>query len=259
MGHKDATGKGARHRPKILGPQTPADKKFCERWLIHHDKDRAYREAGYTSKSAHAGHAASAKLEKFADYLRPFREAKAKVMAERLALTSEQIVDGMAGKVFIDLSTFYERSAEPLTEWVEGPKKGQKIEQVRTWHGKPIYGERLKPYSELTREQQAAVEITDTRGGVIHYRLPTLREQHMYLTSLGRQLGMFAEKLIIERHNHSHVTATLNFNGVPTPKILELQKALLPMVGVEFAQQLGFSPADVEAAAEEQGVLMPAR
>lgn len=249
-------GKGVKKRPRQLGPQTAAEKKFCERWLIHFDKDRAFREAGYTEVKG-AGRAALSKLERFADYLRPIREAKARIVAERLAVDSQQVLDGMVQRVFFDPQTFYERSAEPLTEWVRGPGKSRKkVERVKEWDGKPVYGERLKPYSDLTAEQQAVVEVTSDAGERIRYRLPSIREQHMYLTSLGRQFGLFAEKLIVERHNHRHTHHHLDFSGVPTAKLSALTRQMLPLVGLEFAQSLGYTPEDVEAAAIEEGVIV---
>lgn len=250
-------GKGIAKRPRQLGPQSDQEKKFCERWLVHFDKDRAFREAGYTEVKG-AGKIALDKLAKFADYLRPIREAKAKIIAERLAVDSQQVLDSMVSRVFFDPTTFYERSTAPLTEWVRGPGKSRKkVEQVKLWDGKPVYGERLKPYSDLTPEQQAVVEVTSDAGERIRYRLPSIREQHMYLTSLGRQFGLFAEKLILERHNHQHTHHHLDFTGVPTAKLSALTRQMLPLVGLEFAQSLGYTAEDVDAATVDEGVLMP--
>jgi Terminase small subunit len=244
--------KGIKKRPKQLGPQNDRDKLFCERWLIHFDKDRAYKEAGFKWGPS-AGSMALQKLEKFADYLRPIRDAKAKLVAERLMIDQDQVLQGMVKKVFFDPTSFYERSPAPLTKTVK--VEGKDVEQVRTWHGTPVYGERLKPYSELTPEQRAVVEITNETGDQIRYRLPTIREQHTYLTSLGRQFGMFAEKLIIERHQHKHQHHTLDFANVPTAKLNALTRQMLPMVDLEFAQMLGFTPEDIAEAAKEDAVV----
>lgn len=246
--------KGIRKRPQIVGPRNAQEKLFCERWLIHFDKDRAWREAGYAAHS-NTGTVALNKLQKFAEYLRPIREAKAKIMAERIAVDAEKIIQGMSRRVFFDPTTFYERSSTPLTERVMVNKK--EVERVKVWDGKPVYGERLRPYSDLTAEQQAVVEITSDAGGRIHYRLPSIREQHTYFTSLGKQLGMFAEKLILERHNHQHTHHSLTFEGIPTPKLLALQRQLLPLVGLEFAQTLGYTAEDIADASTQEGVLMP--
>jgi hypothetical protein len=248
------TAKGKKKRPKQLGPQSAEDKKFCERWLIHFDKDRAFREAGFKQNKG-SGHAALMKLEKFADYLRPLQEAKAKLIAERLAVDSEQVLNGMARKVFFDPTEFYERSTNPLTEWVKQTGKKEKVERIVMWDGKPVYGERMKPYSDLTPDQRAVVEITSEAGERIRYRLPSIREQHTYYTSIGRQFGMFAEKLILERHNHQHQHHHLSFENVPTVKLNSLTRQMLPLVGLEFAQMLGYTPEDVAAAELEASVV----
>lgn len=250
--------KGKPKRSKQMGPQSDQEKKFCERWLIHFDKDRAFREAGYAN-TAGAGNRALSMLEKFADYLRPIREAKAKIIAERLAIDSDQVLQGMVKQVFFDPTSFYERSTEPLTESVKEKGHKEPMERVKMWHGKPIYAERLKPYSDLTPEQRAVVELTGELAGRIQYRLPTIREKHMYLTSLGRQFGMFSEKIIFERHNHKHTHHHVSFEGVPTQKLARLTQQMLPLVELEFAQSLGFTLDDVEAAArEDEGVVIPA-
>lgn len=248
--------KGIKKRLKITAPQNEADKLFCERWLIHFDKDRAWREAGFSWNAA-AGTAALNKLHKFAEYLRPIREAKAKLIAERLVVDSDQILQGMVKKVFFDPTTFYERTTEPLTQLVKVANQKDKVEQVITWDGQPVYGERMKPYSDLTQEQREVVEITSAAGERISYRLPTIREQHTYFTSIGRQFGMFADKLIMERHNHQHQHHHLDFTDIPTAKLTRLTQQLLPLVDVEFAQLLGYTPEEREAAAKEDGVLMP--
>jgi hypothetical protein len=257
MGNR-GRGKGVKKRPRQLGPQTVQDQHFCERWLIHFDKDRAFREAGFP-KNKHPGQSALNKLEKFADYLRPIREAKAKLIAERLAIDSEQVLQGMVRRVFFDPTAYYERTSKPLTEWVKVAGKKEKVERILSWDGRPVYGERLKPYSDLTPEQQSVVEITSETGERIHYRLPSIREQHQYLTSIGRQYGMFAEKLILERHNHQHQHHHLHFDGVPTAKLAALTRQMLPLVGLEFAQRLGYTPEDVEDATRDEGVVVPAK
>jgi hypothetical protein len=255
MARRKAQLKGIKKR-KSGYPVTERDKLFCERWLIHFDAARAHREAGFSASTN--GTEGLNKLEKFAEYLRPIQQAKAKLVAERLMIDSDSVLDKMKAQVFYDPSEFYERTSEPLTTFVKVPRRKQMVEQTMTWDGQPVYGERLKPYSDLTPAQQAVVEITSTDGDRIHYRLPTIAERHQYLTSLGRQFGQFAERLIIERHKHQHVHAHLTFEGVPTQKLNAITRQLLPLVGLEFAQSLGYTAEDIDAAARDEGVLVPA-
>lgn len=249
--------KGHRKRPRQLGPQTEQDKTFCSRWLIHFDKDRAYREAGFAGGEG-SGWRANSKLQRFADYLRPIQEAKAKILAEKLAVDSEDVLNGMVKRVFFDPTEFYELTRKPLTEMVKATVDGKetRVEQEKQWDGRPVFGERMKPYSELTAEQRQVVEVTGESGGVIKYRLPTIREQHTFLRDLGRQYGMFADKLIVERHNHRHTHTHMSFEGVPTAKLQNLTRQMLPLVGLEFAQSLGYTAEDVAQASKDEGVVM---
>lgn len=239
-------------------PRTARDVKFCERWLEHFDKKRAYIEAGFKWNN-NSGIRALDKLQRYQEYLRPFQEAKAKVVGERLALDQEKVLQAMSKKAFFNPLDFIERTAAPLTREVKekiGDKERISIQTI-VWDGKPVFGERLKPYSELTAEQAAAVEVTGVVGEVIRYRLPSIREQHMYFKTLGQQFGMFLDKLILERHNHEHRHAHLHFDNVPSERITTVRRQLLTMVAPEFAQSLGFTPEELEEAQREGGVLMP--
>lgn len=237
-------------------PRTEKDQIFCDRWLEHFDHLRAWREAGFTK--GNSGWRALNKLKRFAEYLRPLREAKAKVLGEKLALNQADILQAMARKAMVKPGEFVERSAEPLM--METKKNGKTLVIPREWQGKPLYGERLKPYCDLTPEQQAVVEILSDASGVIRYRLPSITEQHTYLTSLGRQFGMFLEKLIMEQHKHTHEHqhAHLHLDAVSTTQLRALGRQLLPYVAPEFAARLGFSSEDFAEASRAGAPLMPA-
>lgn len=242
-------------------PVKEADKVFCARWLEHFDTLRAYKEAGFKGHRK-AGTRALAKLERFAEYLRPIREAKTREVAKSLDVEQADVLQTMARKALFNPADFIEKGDKPMTRTVTSkhPKTGVDItsEEVIMWEGKPVYPTRWKPIYELTREQLSSVQIDGTLAGALQYRLPNAREQHTYLSSLGRQLGMFLEKIIYEQHQHRHLHAHLHLDDVPTSKILSLTRDLMPLVGPEFAKQLGFTEAEIEDANKPQtGVLMP--
>lgn len=246
---KPPTRRAAQRAPQTEFPVKDMDRLFCERWLIHFDAQKAYAEAGFAQTTGTRTRALG-KLTQFAEYLRPIREAKAKIMAERLAVTTEGVIAKMQEKAFFDAGDYLERGLKPLTQITKKKRKDggvDEVEETVMWEGKAVYAERLKPYADLTAEQRAVVEITSTAGDRIQYRLPTLREQHMYLTSVGRQMGLFAEKLILERHNHEHRHATLSFDNVPTAQLTGARQALIPLAGAEFAKSLGFTDAEIAA------------
>jgi hypothetical protein len=240
--------KGKKKRATLLGvPRTDRDRKFCERWLVHFDHKRAYKEAGFSMNRAGPAEAAK-KLEQFTEYLRPFKEAKAREVAKVLVVEQEDVLKAMSRKAVFDPGDFVETSDTAKTQTVSDPETGELIEQPVVWEGKPIFASRLKPFESLTSEQRQTVEIVADSGGEVRYRLPSIREQHTHLISLGRQYGMFIEKLITERHLHRHNHAHMQLDGVPTAKLEDLTLELLPYVGAEFATQLGFTQQDIEEA-----------
>jgi hypothetical protein len=228
-------------------PKAERDVLFCKKFLQHFDKDRAYREAGFTSKNPTTVAAASSrKLAKFADYLLPLQQAKAREAAKVILVDQEAILNAMARKAVFDPGDYVEKGAEPLTETITENKA--KITRTRTWQGKPLYPERMKPFHELTREQRMTVEVTGVVGDQVQYRLPTNREQHASQIAVGRQYGMFLEKLIIERAQAGKGKSQLQLSNIPTTALQKLTLELLPYVGQEFASQLGFTVEDIEDA-----------
>lgn len=231
-------------------PRDDRERKFCERWLVHFDHVRAWREAGYKFPEKNSGsHTARAVklLERLSPYLKPFQEAKAREIAKKMVVDDEQVLLSMSRKAVFDPGDFVETAATPKTRVFAGDDGKEKTETVE-WYGKPVFAARLKPFHELTPEQRMSVEIVGDSGGEVRYRLPDVKEQHQYLTSIGRQFGMFLEKLITERHYHRHSHAHLDLKEVPTAELQQLTKKLLPYVGQEYASQLGFTPEDIEDA-----------
>lgn len=225
-------------------PKNERDKLFCKKYLEHFDRQRAYVEAGF--KASNIAQQSATKLNRFQPYIRPLQEAKAREVARVLVVDQEQILKAMSLHAVFEPGTFFERSAEPLQETVKEGKK--EITRIRMWEGRPLYRERMKPYLELTPEQQRTVEVTGIVGDQVQYRLPTIREQHTAQVALGRQFGMFLDKLIIERHNSKGAHNTLALQNVTTVQLQHITEQLLPYVGQEFASRLGFTLEDIEDA-----------
>jgi hypothetical protein len=237
-------------------PKLPRDVKFCQRWLEHHDAFRAYREAGYPPARNNMSKA-KVKVTKFWPYLEPLMQAKARVVAEKIGVTNDTVLREMASKALYNPGDYLEVSPEPISYTERDPITGKDVTKEDKWFGKSKREVRYKPLEELTADQLRAVEIVAGPGGRLSYRLPTIREQHQYLTSLGRQMGMFMEKIILENRQTLHQHAHLHLENVPTEMLEQLRTQLLPLVGADFARQLGFTPAEVEEAAKTLGVLMP--
>jgi hypothetical protein len=227
-------------------PKTERDKLFCKKWLEHFDKERAYAEAGFKATPRGLRIQATRKLNRFAEYLRPFQEAKAAEVAKTILMDDEAILKAMARKAVFDPGDYVEKATEPALEVVSEGKR--KVTRVRTWEGKVIYAERMKPFHELTPEQRMTVEILGIVDDQVEYRLPTTREQLTAQVNIGRQFGMFLDKLIIERSQSRGAHQNLSLANVPTPELQDITLKLLPYVGQEFASRLGFTLEDIERA-----------
>ena len=203
-----------------------------------------------------AGTADPNPLVQYADYLRPFQEAKAREVARVMVLEQDTILKAMARTAVFDPGDFIEIGAQIIDEKKIGRKK---TPVPRTWEGKPVYAARMRPFIDLTAEQRLTVEVTGIIDGEPQYRLPTIRERHTAQIALGRQFGMFLDKLIIERHQARGAHNTLELEHVPTKDLQHITRQLLPYVGQEFASRLGFTLEDIEEAKKYVVATVPAR
>lgn len=85
---------------------------------------------------------------------------------------------------------------------------------------------RRKHLHELTRDEMAAVRIVRLPNGNLTY---DLRDKDPMLLALGKNLGLFNEKLIIERRN-SNLSARVDLSDVPTERLLEIIKSFETVV-----------------------------
>jgi hypothetical protein len=250
---------GKRH---VMGshttPTRKRDKLFCERWLEHFDNQRAYIEAGFQAdRSEKIAYYSARKVNRFMEYLRPLQEAKAREVAKAIVVNQEDILKAMVRKAVFDPGDYVEVDPNPMLETVGKGKN--KTTRVRTWNGRPVHAERMKPFHKLTPEQRLTVEITEFIGDQVQYRLPTHREQHAAQVALGRQFGMFLDKLIIERHQARGAHNTLALDDVPTHELQQITLRLLPYVGQDFASRLGFTLEDIEDAKKRIVAEVPMR
>lgn len=239
-------------------PTRERDKLFCERWLEHFDKQRAYVEAGFqANRSEKIAYYSARKLNRFMEYLRPLQEAKAREVTKLIVVNQEDILKAMVRKAVFDPGDYVEVDPNSMLETVGKGKN--KTTRARTWNGKPLHAERMKPFYKLTPDQRLTVEITGVIGDQVQYRLPTHREQHAAQVALGRQFGMFLDKLIVERHQAKGAHNTLALDDVPTCELQQITLRLLPYVGQEFASRLGFTIEDIEEAKKRIVAEVPKR
>ncbi len=239
-----------RKRVVELGfPRSDRDRMFCDRWLLHFDHVRAYLEAGWAPNDrigklgTNTAVRARQKLEHLWPYLEPLRDAKARIVAERVALSQADLLDLLGRMAKFNPLEYVETSTTAATT-TRTAADGAKIEDPIEFNGKPVFRSRLKPLQDLTPEQAATIQL-HADGDTVTYRLPNIRERHAALLLLGKQMGMFLDKIILQNHEHQHRHAHLHLEGVSTDQVRALAAQLSQFVEPEFAKGLGYTDEDI--------------
>jgi len=233
----------------------PRDIAFCKAWLEHFDLRISWQAAGYSLKNKGWASRAQLKLKRFSKYLKPLQDAKAIQVGRQLATDGRDVLETMRQIAFADPLDYFVVSDEPVTR-KERDANGNVIHVPVTVHGRPVYNMVQKPLEELTREQaMAVVPIVTSSGSKPSYRLPTLRERHAYLESLGRNLGLFLEDTAKENHAHHHGHTHLHLDNVSTNELVKLQQHLISVVGAEQARAIGLSQQEIDDSEKVYGNL----
>jgi phage terminase small subunit len=190
-------------------------KLFLDQYVVDFNAARAAQRIGRTAKWSES-HGLKA-IKEHADYLDWKQRIHAAENATRISMDQEAIFAEMeliARANIQDYFTFDE---------VDVPVETKKGEKAKT---KKVLARRWKHPEELTREQAAAVKrvVLKADGNVDDY---ILYDKDSNLFSLGRHLGMFSEKVILE-HRHKHLHMKADFSKMPIEKLLEMEKEFLP-------------------------------
>lgn len=215
--------------PKVFYPRTERDVLFCQIWLEHFDHIRAYKEAGFLDVT-NTRVKAWQKLERYREYLRPMAETKQRQIAKTIAVDQQDLIQEYARI----------SSCNPLDF----------IEPVITMdNGKTVERVRVIPIEKLPRELAAMCEVSFGTDGAITYRIPTIRERLDAKGALGRHLGMFDAKLILE-HRRTQQQKKADLRGVDDSQLAAAEKELLKALGPVGARLLGIQ---LEEQEEEEG------
>lgn len=198
--------------PKPLGtgkgwPKTKAQKEFC--WLVvveGHSAIEAAKLAGYSEKTALKQ--ASRSLKQFAKYCEQLQAHKNVAMQKRMEITVDSVADEFGYLAFASHKD-YVRIID-----FDGMKRAI---------GKPI--------DELTDQQARAIQSWDvrpikcprTKTTYLDYRY-TLYSKDGSLMHLGKHLGMFNDKMIIERRMVK--VHKFDLSGVPDQILQKWMKEL---------------------------------
>ena len=210
-------------------PKSESDMKFCERWLVHHDHNRAYLEAGLGG-SGDDTNRAKAKVQRFSRYLQSRIPAVEKIVAKEIAYERKDILAGIAriaNANALDYLAPYQ---------IIDPASGVLVNQYR-----------MKRVHELTRDQAAAIDsITyDAVTGAITYTLPTAKTRLAALATLGEQAAGFSKN---DGATHQH----LHLHNVDINKLRQAKGILIDMVGPNAARQIFGMHVDEQEQLEQQ-------
>jgi hypothetical protein len=201
-------------RPKrstrLMEPKNARDKLFCERWLVHHDHHRAWREAGFAARSDKE--LPLAKLARFRPYFERLQPKVELQVAKKISLERQDILTAIANignANVLDYIVEVPNAATGLPEW------------------------RLKPLHQLTRDQGSAIDSVfwDAEQGRIGYTLPAAKTRLAALTTLGEQAADFKKKDDV--HNHLHLG-----QDVPLDKIRQLKQLFIDAMGPQVTREL---------------------
>jgi phage terminase small subunit len=186
-------------------------KLFIDQYLVDFNAAQAAVRVGRT-KGWSESHGARL-LREYSDYVEWQQKVRAVENAKQVALDQEGILAEMELIATANIQDYFTWRE---VEWKDGKKTVKK--NIRVW----------KDPGELTRAQAAAVERVELNadGQVTDY---ILYDKDSNLFSLGRHLGMFSEKVILE-HRHKHLHAKIDLSKMPLDKLLEMESEFVKYI-----------------------------
>jgi hypothetical protein len=186
-------------------PMRERDVLFCKAYVKSGDHNKAWVEAGFT-KLSNSSFYALRKVQKFRGYIDRL-SAKVEVhVAKKISYERTDILAGIAAIGYCNA-----------------------LDYVKVVDGQLA----LKPMTELTREQAAAIDSLSYDGTTVTYTLPRAKTRLSALTTLGEQAANF--KKPAATHNHLHV-------DVPLEKLRELKAQFAAALGPQVTREiLGFT------------------
>ncbi len=181
-------------------PKSPRLEKFFQLIVVHHNKERAAREAGYSD--AWVRTKMHMNVREYAPYLNFLQTQTTKAIAKNIAVSKQAVLDEAAKIAFANPQDYIRRKK---TSTPEDPR----YEQI--------------PIDELPRDMAAAIGawVID-KDGRLGY---SLRQKTPQLHLLAKAMGLTSERLIVQ-HNHAHMHAHMDMSNVPNEVLAEVEKML---------------------------------
>lgn len=206
-------------RPRVVKkqakePKNERDKLFCERWLVHHNHNKAIVEAGYSDKNANG--LGLQKLVQFRPYLERLRPKVELEVAKKISYERADILEAIAAIGQCNVIDYI----EPYT--TVNAETGMAEER---WA--------LKPIQKLTRAQASAVDSVyyDMTTGLLGYHLPKAKTRLTALTTLGEQAANF--KKPGTTHNHLHLGENISLE-----KIRAVKQMFVDLMGPKVTREI---------------------
>lgn len=175
--------------------------RFFEQYARIGDAREAAQAAGYSVKWAKDR--SYKYLKEYSDYVAWMQAHVAYQTAKQIGVDQEQVVQEMSRIAFANEHDY-------LVFETKGATKGV----------------RRKRLDELTREQMSAIEVNG-HGENLHYRM---RDRDGNLEKLGKHLGLFNEKIILE-HRHRHLRTAFDLSKVPLKALEALEAQFEELLG----------------------------
>lgn len=194
-------------------PQSKQILDFIDNYVKTGEVVNSALDAGYSR--SWADKSAFKHLKKYTLYVGYMKQFVSEQRAKILALDTQSVLDEIAR---IGMANEFDYIV---------------IDEVEV-DGKPVKRARRKELHELTRDEMVAIKIVRLPGGGLAY---DLLDKEPALMALGKNLGLFNEKLIIERRN-VNLSAKLDLTKVPTEALLEVIRSFEKVVGDAGAQRV---------------------
>ncbi|SRR6266513_4799183 len=179
--------------------------QFFEQYVRIGDAQAAARAAGYSD--SWAKQTSYKFLKEHREYVTWLQAHVAQQLAKQIGVDQEAVVQEMARIAFANERDYLV---------FEKDKNGGKVLVRR------------KRLDELTREQMVAIEVTG-KGDKLSYRM---RDRDARLQDLGRHLGLFNERIILE-HRQRHLRATVDLSKVPMHDLEALEAKFEELLAIE--------------------------
>jgi phage terminase small subunit len=197
-------------RPDVsLGPADERGKKLCECLARGMGNAESGRAAGYSE--AWIKNHSSKYIRRYSAHIAQLKAQYVKEVARVLVIDQEMVLQEIARIAMYN-------DADYITADVVGDK--------------PVL--RFKRVDELSREQLAAVSVYEGPDKKLLWKA---RDKEGKLTELGKHLGMFNEKIILE-HRHRHASNRMDLSNVPTDQLEALEGEFEELVAKHGGKRL---------------------